>query len=238
MSPEELSEALQHLMAAHGVPTTLQDGWLHSGDGLPALRGVWHPGPWPKRAGHLDVQVALRDGRTIEECFAGIGAEPEGSRDALKHFMISSLHVLLAALWKRDSDHTVTVETWTNGTATWKVFIGDFVRRFSHQDVEHPSNAFDVVQHAARSEPLSPGLHWIRTYFCDPGDGKWVIEALLDNDTWAAGIEAYSGLPWPSDKGFYSVRNFMIIEVPEPEAKKKDGSWSRRIGRLLHGGKS
>jgi hypothetical protein len=34
----------------------------------------------------------------------------------------------------------------------------------------------------------------------------------LNNKTWNAGAEAYARLSWPSGKGYYSVRNFLILQ--------------------------
>lgn len=216
MTPDEFTTALQRLMAAHGIATTERDGWLRGEYGHPALRAIWHPGPWPENPGQLDIQVALQDGRVIEECFVGIGEEPEGCRDAVRHFIMSSFHVLLAALWRHPGDEQVAVEDWVVGAETWKAYIGDFVRRFSHADVEPPLNAFEAIAQAAKREKLPPGVHWIRTYFSDPGNGETIIETLLDNEIWDAGAEAYAALPWPTEKGFYSVRNFLILDVASP----------------------
>ncbi|WP_193369063.1 DUF6348 family protein [Pelagibius marinus] len=234
MTPEDLDTGLQNLLKAHGVELTLRDGWLRSGDGYPALRAAWYP--HPNDTGRLDIQVALQDGRVIEECFAGVGEGSEGLHDALRNFSMSSLHVLLAVLWDRLDGEQVDVEEWQSGSATWKAYIGAFVHRVSSDpDVEYPNNAFEVVQHAAEKEALAPGLHWIRTFFCDVGNGETVIEALLDNDTWAAGAEAYARLEWQKGKGFYSLRNFLMLEVPQQTTTKGTGVWSRTVNWLVRG---
>jgi hypothetical protein len=219
MTVEDLNSMLQDLLERHGIDVVHRDGWLWTSDNYPALRGKWFPDP--EAAGRLDVQVALGDGRTIEECFAGVGDGKAALHDALRNFCMSSLHVLLAAVWNHLEEDQVDLDDWRVGTSTWQVYVGGFVHRTStHPDIDYPENAFEVIAAAAKREALAPGLHWIRTFFCAVGDKEEIVEVLLDNEPWEAGAEAYRKLEWQKDKGYYSLRNFFAVQVPTAPAKQ------------------
>ena len=40
-------------------------------------------------------------------------------------------------------------------------------------------------------------------------------EVLLDNETWEEAQEQLAELDWPQPEGFYSVRNFLILQRQE-----------------------
>jgi hypothetical protein len=80
---------LTELFKRHGLEQSLHDGWVLPNAELPAIRGTWHPG---ETHGRLDMQVLVRHGVVIEECFGGIGAGDVGLSDGLQSFTINSLN--------------------------------------------------------------------------------------------------------------------------------------------------
>jgi hypothetical protein len=105
-------EALSELLRRHGLDCAREKEWIVPNGQLPAIRAKWHP---RVTTGQLDVQVLLEKGRIIEESFIGIGTGAPGLADALKNFMINSLHVLLSSLWDIKDDQQVLSEKWQVG---------------------------------------------------------------------------------------------------------------------------
>ncbi|MCP4933741.1 MAG: hypothetical protein GY927_05925, partial [bacterium] len=152
------------------------------------------------------------DNRTIYENFAGPGEGSEGLDDALNAFTKGTLHVLLAALWDCVYEDQVTIEEWFWSGKHWQVFIGDFlVRGFNSEQTDYPANLFEVVEGLIKSTELNDELHWLRTFYCNIGNGNTQTEALLNNETWKAAESVISGADWQASQQFYSVRNYLML---------------------------
>ena len=203
-----VAQALSELLSRHGLDCTREREWIVPNGQLPAIRAKWYP---REKSGQLDVQVLLEKGRIIEECFAGIGRGPAGFADALKNFMINSLHVLLSSLWDITDDQQVLIENWEVGGRQFTAYIGNFGRRASGGlRVEVPQDLFATIEERIRHEYLLGDVHWFRHFFCSLS-GEPTYEALKDNVPWEAGMAGLKGIAWPEIEGFYSVRNFIVL---------------------------
>lgn len=203
---------LKGLLEAHNLAVETREDWCVPNGVLPAIRTVWVAGE-TAGTGRLDVEVVLSDERRLTECFAGIGKSPEEQQqDALQNFIMSSFHVLLAALWGRVDAEQVNVATWTIDGTPWTAYIGGFSRRLSVGiDIELPDGYLEQITQAIQQAPLEHDSHWCRTFFCNIGSQKRIHEALLDNEQWATGEEMMKNVAWPVSEGFYSVRNFLVL---------------------------
>jgi hypothetical protein len=203
-----VAEALCELLSRHGLDCTREQEWIVPKGQLPAIRAQWHP---RETSGQLNVQVLLEKGRIMEECFVGIGTGAPGFADALKNFMINSLHVLLSSLWNIKDDQQVLCEKWQVGDRQFTAYIGNFGRRASGgMRVEVPKNLFDTIESRIRHERLPGDIHWFRFFFCSLS-GQHTYEALKDNVPWEAGLEGLKRIAWPEIDGYYSVRNFIVL---------------------------
>jgi hypothetical protein len=199
---------LLELFRRHGLASTTQEDWVLPNSELPAIRGVWHPG---ERSGRLDVQVLVRDGVVIEECFAGIGVGDAGLADGLHNFTINSFHVLLSAFWHHHDPEQVEAETWTVADRQFNAFIGNIGRRSSLEVTPPiPADMLSRLEAAIRSEPLEHELHWFRFYVANV-KGEFTFESLKDNEDWPAGASALASCGWPTCDGFYSARLFLVL---------------------------
>lgn len=213
MSQDEVMADLQALLKSNGVDLSFHDGWLISENGLPAIRGNWFQQIGNQQTGRLDIQVVLEKDRVIDECFAGVGDDRARYLDALQNFSLGSLHVLLSALWARPFKDRVLVENWQSPMASWKAYVGEFVSRcLGPDEITFPQDLLDNIQNALLDADLNPGLHWLRTFYSNTGNGDPVMEVLLDNERWEAGMQAVSGAAWQSSDYYYSLRNFLILE--------------------------
>lgn len=174
------------------------------------MRGYWHP---REHGGRLDIQVLLEGGTLIEECFAGIGPNDKAFGDALHNLMVNSLHVLLAALWDANDPQQVTTEQWTIGDKVFVARIGNFGTRAANGATpDVPQALFPALERAIRSEALTGGTHWVRVFFANL-DGCPTFEALLDNEPWENGLTCLKSTPWLAKDGYYSVRNFILLQA-------------------------
>jgi len=199
---------LLELFKSHGLGATVHDGWVLPNADLPAIRGSWSPG---ETHGRLDVQVMVRDGVLIEECFGGIGAGDVGLADGLQNFTINSFHVLLSALWRHDDPDQVTTEAWTVGDCSFSAFIGNVGTR-SSSDVTPtiPEGMMSCLEAAMRGESLGNELHWFRFYVANL-NGEFTFEAVKDNERWPTGESALASCGWTPGVGFYSARLFILL---------------------------
>ena len=210
MNATEITAALQHLLEAHGLACTTENDWVLPHGQLPAVRAFWHQG---EITGRLDIHVLMEGGTLIEEAFGGLGTGEDGFHDALQNFMRNSLHVLLAAFWGKDEHDQMTTETWQIGGINFRAYIGNFGTRAMLGGHAHiPPQLFPELQSTITKQPLGAGLHWIRTFFAN-SNGEPTFEALLDNQDWPAGMACLKSIPWKKTKGYYSVRNFLVLRA-------------------------
>lgn len=212
---DEVTKHLQALMQANGVELTAYEGWLVTNSALPAIRGNWLHQIGNQEVGRLDIQVVTGADRVINESFAGLGDGAERYKDALQNFQLGSLHVLLSALWSRPHEK-VLVEDWRSPSGHWKAHVGEFVSRcLGPDEIVFPPDLLDVIKDTLMQVQPEPGMHWLRTFYSNPGSSDPVVEVLLDNEKWVAGEQAVSQADWPSSDYYYSLRNFLILNHRE-----------------------
>ena len=218
-SPTLTPEAwLLQLFERHELPSTVHDGWVLPNSELPAVRATWHAG---ETHGRLDVQVLVRDGLVIEECFAGIGAGDIGLADGLQNFTINSFHTLLSALWLRHDPEQVETETWCVAGRQFSAFNGNIGTRSSTGVTPSiPAGMMRVLEAAIRGEPLEQDLHWFR-FYVGQMNGEFSFEALKDNEPWPAGVSALASCGWAPRDGFYSARLFIVLREKNDADQRK-----------------
>ena len=203
-----LEKELSELMLGHEIEVHVENEWVVPFCRLPAIRATWYP---RGESGLLEIDVLLEDQRIINECFAGVGVGRSGLNDALQNFCVNSFHVLLASFWGLSDPDQVETECWNIEGKQYTAFIGNFGTRGSAEvDAEIPKNLFEVIEKAIKAEPPKDTLSWFRCFFCDVS-GEQTFEALKNNEVWASGVSALQSLPWVKTKGYYSVRNFLVL---------------------------
>ena len=70
--------------------------------------------------------------------------------------------------------------------------------------------AFRDHQRQREDEPLVPGMHWFRFFFCNL-NGAFTCEVLRDNEPWEAGLRSLESAGWDATEGYYSVRLFLML---------------------------
>lgn len=210
MSTDPPVNHLARLFEAHGLPFEINEDWVVPHSRLPAMRAIWIPG---QRGGQLDIQVAIDEGVTIIESFAGRGDGEAALRDAFQSFIVNSFHVLLAGLWDRNDPEQVTTEDWPVNGRTYRAFIGNFGTRSTEASVPPlPAQLFARLETAVRRELLSDERHWFRI-FVGNAAGSCTFEALKDNEHWPAGVGVLEHCVWPKTQGYYSVRLFVLLRT-------------------------
>src|ERR1044072_121506 len=204
----ETTTLLAELFEQHGFESVIHNDWIFPNGQLPALRMAWVPN---EQSGILQVEVFVREGVIIEECFAGFGQDETGLKDALYNFAINSFHVLLAALFGKNDEEQVNTENWTINNKNYTAYFGNFGRRASEGvTTPVPDALFDAIEATIKREPLTNDMHWFRLFFCNLKN-EFTFEALRDNEIWDAGIRCLEAVDWGRDDGYYSVRLFLVL---------------------------
>lgn len=208
MEPVSLKSQMADLLTARDIAFDQEGEWLIPYGELPAIRTSWIAG---ENSGRLDVEVLLQDNRIIHECFAGLGQKEDGIQDALNSFELNSFPVLLAAFWKiNDPEHVTCKEMLASGNL-YNAFIGGISCRGSVEaNASIPEGFVDLIESAIKNETSLPGAHWFRVFFCNVADQQ-SVEALANNEPWAAGTDALNKLAWEQSPGYYSVRQFIVL---------------------------
>jgi Family of unknown function (DUF6348) len=206
----DTTTALKMIFQAHGIACATHEDWVLPGGNVPAVRAVWHP---RSGFGQLDIQVLIKPGVIIEECFAGIGEWENGLHDALRNFLVNSLHVLLTAFWGVESGDNVTVETWEISGKSYRAYIGNIGTRASEGVyVPIPDNFLSEAEAVVKLEPLQSDTHWVRTFFSNI-NGEQTFEALIDNKYWENGMDCLKNIPWTKREGYYTIRHFLVLRA-------------------------
>ncbi len=213
---EQANSMLGVALHAHGIDSTLVDGWHMPNAALPAIRCLWFQEEG-KETGVLQVEVLVGDegASFIEECFAGFGKDIEGIKSGFENFLANSFHVLIEAFWNAQYPDQITIENWKLGDSEYKAYIGNFgCRTFDDQSnhPEIPQDAFDVIEKSIKSSPIEQDVAWIRTFFCNIDSENQVYEALLNNEVWQEGEKALKTINWPKSDNYYSTRNFLVLK--------------------------
>jgi hypothetical protein len=212
MNQTEVTAFLMKILQANELNVTTHDEWVFPNGQLPAIKCTWSTAA-DSQSGKLDVEVLIEKGIIIEECFAGIGAGDVGFSDGFQSFALNSLPVLLAALWdKHDAEH-VLCEEWDIGTDKYRLFLGNFGTRASNGvNPSVPNEINTAIEQALKNESLTKDCYWARMFFCNVDNSHKMYEALLNNKKWDRGEQALKALNWPSNEGYYSVRNFLVLK--------------------------
>lgn len=214
---EQANSMLGVALHAHGIDSTLVDGWYMPNTALPAIRCLWFQEEG-KETGVLQVEVLVGDegASFIEECFAGIGKDIEGVKNGFQNFLLNSFHVLIEALWNTgcsDCSDQIETEIWELGNSRYKAFIGAFGNKAykgNHPGI--PDNAFEVIANTIKSTNLDQDVVWVRTFFGNINSEDQSYEALLNNEIWPEGEKALKSLSWPKSDHFYSTRSFIVLK--------------------------
>jgi len=208
IEPVSLKSQMADLLSARDIVFDNEGEWLIPYGELPAIRTSWLAG---ENSGRLDVEVLLPDNRVIYECFAGMGQQEEGIKDALNSFVLNSFPVLLAAFWKVDDPEQVTTQEWLVSGKLYTAFVGSISFRASVEaDASIPDGFVEAIESTIKNETGLLGTHWFRCFFCNVAE-QHTVEALANNEPWTSGIDAVKNLPWDKAPGYYGVRQFIVL---------------------------
>ncbi|KRF01824.1 hypothetical protein ASG87_09950 [Frateuria sp. Soil773] len=210
MDNDTLQRHLLRLFERHEVELEPDEDWLVTDGDFPAIRAAWHEGA-AGGPGRLDLDVVLGEDQQVEESYAGFGDGEAGCRDALRRFEQGGLPVLLAACWYVTDERRLRLESWDIGVRGWDVFIGPAVVQGAPAALA--DDALAPLAAALRNEALEPRLHWVRLFLRRDADGRAAVEALLDNEPWAAGDRALASVALPEAAEPYSVHRFLMLDV-------------------------
>jgi hypothetical protein len=210
---ERLMRVLQDMYQSHSAEPVRLGNWIATNEGKVLSRVSLYvdraePGNFQIQT---DFITLCAEGQHIVESFAGIGDDLTSAiKDACENFQESSFHVLLTTLSGQHCDH-VDRERWTVGGWERNVTFG-WLRMRGKMPMDDWPPIFDEIRSQVRSLPLSPGLHWMRYFYCRLPGSEPVMEVLLDNKTQEELQVRAAGMPWPQTDSVYTARLFFVIQ--------------------------
>jgi hypothetical protein len=207
---------LMVLLESHGLQVSEYNNWILINNDLPAIRVSCQPtgNDTQKPTYKILVHVLLSEERIIQECFAGIGdSEEESFKNGMMTFCLTSLHVMLAALWNKFDEEQVMKETWEFNGNKWTAFIGNFSKRvFENSDIEIPANLMGVIERESKVR-FDQDLNWVSTFYGNVKFEYQVCEFLINNEKNGKAEDAIKEINWPPKDSVYMVRHFLILKI-------------------------
>lgn len=161
----------------------------------------------------LHAYSNLLGGRSIVECFAGVGStRDQAISDAFGKMLLGSFHVLIEALTNHACDAgQAEVEHWVGSGGSWQVFSGPLLTQ--HSGISTLSSTYPSFFSELNSlfiKTIPPGPHWVRVFLGSYHDQVRVGEVLLDNEPWEPGQSLLFSQNWSCANEYQSVRHFFL----------------------------
>lgn len=164
----------------------------------------------------LDILAITQDGEHIYESFGDVGTTLEDAvARNFENFSRVSLHPLLALSGSHDPHtlHQIEIEEWHIGNNNWKVYMGGLTTKTNNRKtISPPKEFFHTIEEGIRLQTLANRLHWFRSYYAQFDDQITISEFLMNNQPVKESATLFLSLPLLPDTGFYSCRNFIILE--------------------------
>jgi len=162
----------------------------------------------------VDIHILLPE-QTIIESFVGHALSvEEAMAEALEQFQVNVLHVLISAFWEeaKQVENGVGLEQWYINGHRWQAIVGNYGYRGTAEinDVVL-DELFETIKEEIHALPLEKDIYAIRSVYTNVGDGRKVVEALLNNEEFPSLENAILNLPWKILDEDYSIRNLIIV---------------------------
>jgi hypothetical protein len=161
--------------------------------------------------GQLDVVVSapVLGQRRMIESFAAAADTIRGAwASAAEKFERGSLHVALAALDEaRHGEGQVEWEEWGG----FRACLGPLMQLWSDPPAVDFGAFLGEIRRRLLAAPLSREIHWFRTFVAVGPEGVIGHDALLDNETWAPGVDAVTSWSWPAAPMPYALRHLLVL---------------------------
>ena len=242
---ESITEALISAIQAHGLTVCRDGDVLLVNEGHLVLQtAVFETRQSARATVVLELQAAspLLAGRSIIECFAGVGDSVEhATQDAFGKMLSGSFHVLIEAFADHACDHSqVDIEQWKGERSTWQAFLGPLVTQHASASTlagTYSQLLSDLQALFVRTAPA--GHHWIRVFVGAYQGEVRASEVLLDNEPWDAGLAMLQARPWQCTEEYQSVRHFILVlqarssDTPSPSHDPPAHGLKKLLARTL-----
>jgi len=162
----------------------------------------------------LDIYLLLPNQNFVESFVGHSSTVEEALADCFEQFEVNILHTLIMAFW----DNAKKVE---NGVGTdildinnnrWQMVVSNYGYR-GNQPIEEvvTDSMFEEIEKVIKTMPLEKDIYAIRTVYTNTGDGKYVAEALINNEESLELEKVIYALDWKKLDSYYTVRNFILL---------------------------
>lgn len=214
MMQNYISDYFFQSLKSHGLAAGKNGDWVTFGNAFPAFRALYQRPSKETTSGSLSVQVMLDNDTLIEGCFAAFGAsDKEAVTGALEQFMVAMFHPIIAASCDYPTNNHVTKETWKLGVfSKADIWAGNIATRMTADvKLDTPLDWLDEISNALKRTKLRKGWSWMSLYCSRLDDNPLIASASLNNKAWPDGLITTRALDWPTIKGFYGARMFILL---------------------------
>lgn len=214
METQNLNYELVELLARHGIKAAVVDT---------LVRISTYPGisiesqiRYKKRSGFvvsfLDIYIKFYSQQVVEK-YCDYGKTIALARaNSLENFTLSCLYPFLTCLLDIPSSD-LEVQTWLVNGQAYQVYWGDYVvKNLDGVAKDLPVSLLSRLKSLIRNLPLENNYHWISWFAGFPKGQLDTTGFLLDNSAHEAGEHILKTTPWPAVKGYYSIRNFLLLK--------------------------
>ena len=230
MASQKVLDMIHDALIAHGMDAVRgeQDVTLQSSQ-LRFEAEVFEPdqqGPNRRQVLEIYIYSPLLDVQPVIESFAGFGDTREQElNQAFEKFLRGVFHVAIEGLADHVCDNMqAEVEVWQQRSPGWKVWQKNLRWKIyggpviSQATTELCSLNRGYPTFYAKLEKLftasvSPGSHFVRTFFAALKGELICAEVLLDNKVWQEGQDLALGHDWDHGDGYQAVRQ-VILALP------------------------
>ncbi len=171
----------------------------------------------------VDIHVLLPEQSFVESFVGHASTVEEAVAEALEQFEVNVLHTLIMAFWDsgKKVDNGVGTDIWHINGHRWQAVISNYGYRgeFPFDEViDDTDEMFATTEKAIKSLSLDKDIYAFRTVYTNVGDGRAVVEALINNEPFTTLEDEVMNLSWKTIDSLYAVRNLVLLMKLTPEA--------------------
>ncbi|RWF28789.1 MAG: hypothetical protein EOS65_02265 [Mesorhizobium sp.] len=226
MASDKVLDMIHGALIAHGIDAVRRDQNVL----LQSRQLRFEAEVFEAEAGRLVLEIyifsPLLDVQPVIESFAGFGDTREQElNQAFEKFLRGVFHVAIEGLADHVCDNMqAEVEVWQQSSPSWKIWQKNVRWKiYGGQVISQATTELNSLNRGyptfyAKLEKLftasvSPGSHFVRTFFAALKGELICTEVLLDNKVWQEGQDLALSHDWDHGDGYQAVRQ-VILALP------------------------
>ncbi len=171
----------------------------------------------------VDVHILLPNQNIVESFVGHASSIDDAVAECLEQFEVNLLHALIMAFWKnaKKVENGVGTDIWEINGHRWQAVISNYGYRGElplSEVIEDTDMMYETIEAHIKSLPLEKDVYAFRNVYTNVGDGRTVVESLVNNEPNSELEFKIANLPWKPLDSYYTVRNFILVMKLVPES--------------------